>query len=124
MTKYPQRVAVLGASDKLDRYSYKAVRLLKQHGHTVIPVHPALSEVDGTPVAPSLAHLSEPIDTLSLYLNPTRSSVLIDEIVALKPGRVIFNPGTESPKLANALEEHNIPHEDACTLVLLKTQQF
>ena len=35
-----ERVAILGASDKPDRYSNKAQRLLRQHGHTVVPVHP------------------------------------------------------------------------------------
>lgn len=34
-------VAVLGASDKPDRYSNRAVRLLLEHGYTVLPVHPS-----------------------------------------------------------------------------------
>ena len=35
-------VAVLGASNKPERYSFKAVRLLREMGHTAFPVHPAL----------------------------------------------------------------------------------
>jgi uncharacterized protein len=35
-----QRVAVLGASHKPERYSNQAVRMLKEYGHTVIPVTP------------------------------------------------------------------------------------
>jgi predicted CoA-binding protein len=35
-------VAVLGASNKPDRYSYKAVMLLKEMGHAPYPVHPTL----------------------------------------------------------------------------------
>ena len=40
-------VAVLGASPKEERYSFKAVRMLKEHGHIPIPVHPAGHTVDG-----------------------------------------------------------------------------
>ncbi|MEM7146107.1 MAG: CoA-binding protein [Verrucomicrobiota bacterium] len=124
MTTHPQTVAVLGASNKPDRYSYKAVRLLKEHGHTVIPIHPALTEVDTTPVTPTLADITAPVDTLTLYLNPARSADLTEDIIDLNPARVIFNPGTESPDLAAALDENSIPHQDACTLVLLNTHQF
>jgi predicted CoA-binding protein len=124
MTDSNQTVAVLGASNKPDRYSHQAVLLLKEHGHTVIPIHPALTEIDGTPVTPSLADIDQPVDTLTLYLNPARSAELTEEILDLAPARVIFNPGTESPDLASALTDQGIPHENACTLVLLRSNQF
>ena len=124
MTTHQETVAVLGASNKPDRYSHQAVLLLKQHGHSVIPIHPALTEIDGTSVTPSLADITQPVDTLTLYLNPARSAELTEEILDLAPTRVIFNPGTESPDLATALTDHGIPHENACTLVLLKSGQF
>ena len=37
-------VIVLGASNKPDRFSYKAVDQLLQAGHTVFPVHPIIKE--------------------------------------------------------------------------------
>jgi len=42
----------------------------------------------------------------------------------LKPGRVIFNPGTENSELVERLEGNDILVEEACTLVLLRTGQF
>lgn len=42
-----ERVAILGASDKPDRYSNKALHLLREHGHEDIPVHPAIPEIEG-----------------------------------------------------------------------------
>ena len=38
--------------------------------------------------------------------------------------RVIFNPGTESPELADTLDRAGITHLEACTLVMLQTGQF
>ena len=119
-----QTVAVLGASNNRDRYSNMAVRRLRDAGHRVIPVNPALEEIEGLPVAKSLGEIKDPIDTLTLYVGPQRSTPMIADILRLAPKRVIFNPGTESPKLAAALDQANIPHVEACTLVLLQTGQF
>jgi len=45
-------------------------------------------------------------------------------IISLKPGRVIFNPGTENPELMERLDAANIPYLQACTLVMLRAGQF
>ncbi len=119
-----QTVVVLGASPKPERYSNKAVRLLLEHGHRVIPVHPAITEIEHLPVLHALEHIESPVDTLTVYLSPVRSAPLQSDILKLKPKRVIFNPGTEGPELKQALERDGIAVEEACTLVLLNTGQF
>ena len=124
MEKRGLRVAVLGASDKPERYSNKAVNLLRQKGYSVVPVHPSLNEIDEIPVVNNLISIKEPVHTLSIYVSPEHISAHIDDIIKLKPGRVILNPGTESDELEQALTENNIPFQEACTLVLLKTGQF
>lgn len=120
----PQRVCILGASSKRDRYAHRAFTMLREHGHRVIPVHPTLTSIDGVPVAKDLASVEGIIDTLTLYVSPAISEPLAAEIVSLQPGRVIFNPGTESPNLQAALNKAGIPWEEACTLVLLGTGVF
>ena len=56
-----------------------------------------------------------------MYVGPAISANLAQPLLALRPGRVIFNPGTENPTLAAQLEAAGIPTEEACTLVLLST---
>ena len=122
-----ERVAVLGASDKPERYSNKAVRLLREHGHTVLPVHPKLEKVEGLPVHADLASLQsagEKVDTVSVYLRPEISSPLASGLKALGPRRVIFNPGSENPALAGVLREAGIEVVENCTLVMLNLGQF
>lgn len=119
-----QRVVILGASDRPDRYAYRAFQNLLEHGHEVIPVHPTLPEVDGVPVLPDLEAVEGAVDTLTLYVNPMISEGLIETIVRLAPQRVIFNPGTESDRLVEALEEAGIEVLEACTLVMLSTGTF
>lgn len=119
-----QIVAVLGASHKPERYSNQAVRMLKEYGHEVIPVTPGHKEIEDLPVSPDLKNINQPVDTLTLYVSPARGQQLLDEIIGLKPGRVIFNPGTESTVMEEALTQAGIPWQHACTLVLLRTSQF
>jgi uncharacterized protein len=124
MNEKRDRVAVLGASKKAERYSNKAILLLKEHGHDVIPVNPIEERIEELPVARSLKDIDGGVDTLTVYVGPRHIGEVLDDIVALKPKRVILNPGTESEELKAALDNHDIPFLEACTLVLLKTGQY
>lgn len=115
---------VLGASNKPERYSNQAVRLLMEHGHRVIPVNPAQKVIEGLAVSARLEDIAEPVETISVYLNPAASEVLSEAMLALHPVRVIFNPGSESEVLERRLQEAGIQTERACTLVLLRTGQY
>lgn len=117
-------VVVLGASPKSTRYSYQAVKLLQEKGYRVLPVHPKATHIGRIEAVSHLASIREPVHTLTLYVGPERSRGMIDDIVTLAPGRVILNPGAESPDLEGALKDAQIAHEHACTLVLLRTSQF
>ncbi len=117
-------VAVLGASTNEERYSFKAVRMLKEHGHNPIPVHPAGHIVDGITAVKALGDLTETIDTLTIYVNPKISSSEYESILKLKPRRVVFNPGAENGELAEKLKADGYEVVEACTLVMLRTDQF
>jgi len=117
-------VAILGASNKSDRYSFKALQSLRKHGHSIYPLHPLLEEIDGVKVYRDLDLLPVAIDTLTLYVGAEISGKLGEKIIKLKPRRVIFNPGAENPVLSGQLEASGILTQQACTLVLLSTNQF
>lgn len=114
----PSTVAILGASDKPDRYSHMLIKRLQGKGHTVYPVNPALKSIDGLPVYRSLAEVPPGADVLSVYMNAKRSSEIADAIVASGIPRVIFNPGAENPDLAGRLAAAGVEVEEACSLVL------
>lgn len=117
-------VAVLGASANPERYSNQAVALLKAKGHTVFPVHPAVTELHGLKVYPSLTAIPAAVDTVTVYLAADKSSALAADFRQVRPKRVIFNPGAENPALAASLEREGCRTLDACTLVMLHTGQF
>ncbi len=119
-----ERVVILGASDKPERFAHRAFRLLREHGHVAVPVHPVLEEIEGVPVLASLEEVGGPVDTLTVYVNPAVSAGLAAAIVGLGPGRVIFNPGTESAALQAALDRAGVPWVEDCTLVILENGRF
>lgn len=119
-----KNVVVLGASSKKDKYSYQAVELLSEYGYNVFPVHPSGIEVSGHKTYKNLNDINEKIDTISVYLSAKISNTLTDEIFKLSPRRIIFNPGAENPNLTNICNNEGIEVENACTLVLLRTNSF
>lgn len=117
-------VVVLGASVKPSRYSHMAVESLRDKGYNVVPVHPIHKEILGLKVFKHISDIDFKVDTLTLYVSEYVSNKIIDEIVESKPGRVIFNPGTENPVLVKALKNAGIQVIHGCTLVMLNTGMF
>lgn len=118
-----KKTLVLGASTKPDRYAYLAITKLVEKGHSVLAIGQNAGEVAGVKIQTKAIPLKN-IDTITLYLNPTRQRDYYNYIVESKPKRVIFNPGTENPEFYQLLELNNIKAEVACTLVLLATNQY
>ncbi|WP_027392328.1 CoA-binding protein [Aquimarina latercula] len=118
-----KKTLVLGASLKSNRYSNLAINKLVRFNHDVIAIGLREGEVSGVQIETDLVDF-ENVDTVTLYLNPTRQEQYYKYIVGLNPKRVIFNPGTENPELYKVLRQANIDIEVACTLVLLSTNQY
>lgn len=119
-----QTVAILGASTDTSRYASRAQRLLTEKGHRVIPVTARAAQVDGVGAVHSLADIDAPVDTVTVYLRPSISARYLEQLLALRPRRVIFNPGAENPALATALRAQGIDCLEECTLVMLRSGRF
>lgn len=120
MTK---KTLVLGASLKPNRYSNYAIQRLVANNIETVAFGLKKGIISELEVDTDLLDYDD-IHTITLYLNPKRQKQYYDYIVSLKPKRVIFNPGTENPELYKILEKNNIYFEEACTLVLLSTNQY
>jgi predicted CoA-binding protein len=118
-----KKTLILGASTKPERYAFKAITSLVAHGHSVIAIGQNQGEVAGISILTKNIPLKN-IDTVSLYLNPMRQRDYYNYILEAKPKRVLFNPGTENPEFYQLLKSNNIKVEEACTLVLLATNQY
>lgn len=117
-------VAVLGASPRPDRYAFRALEMLRDHGYRVAPVNPAFAEIGGHRCYPSIAEAPQPIHTVTMYVGEKRSTPLIAEIIAAGPRRIIMNPGAENQTLATKARTAGIEVIEDCTLVMLGAGLF
>ncbi len=119
-----KKTLVLGASEKKDRYSNMAIARLVASGHEVVAIGRHSGQAHGVDIFSDFSKLTDNIDTVTLYLNPENQKKVYGEIIALKPRRIIFNPGTENQELQQLALLAGIESEEACTLVLLNTNQY
>lgn len=117
-------VVIIGASHKPQRYAYKAQAMLMDYKHTVFPVSGNGRKILGVEGYSSVTQINHPIDTVTLYLNAARHEAIKQDVLSLKPRRIIFNPGTESTLLMQYYQHHGIETLEACTLVMLRIDQF
>ena len=118
-----KKTLVIGATPKPERYAYIATEMLHDFGHEVVPYGIKKGTIGDYTILNEWPN-SQKIDTITLYINPTLQEGFYDQILALKPKRIIFNPGTENSALEEMAKAKNIKTLDACTLVLLRTNQY
>lgn len=118
-----KKTLVIGASDNPARYSYLAVQQLTRHGHPVIALGKRAGQIGDVPIVTEKPTAGD-IDTVTLYLNPTHQEAYYDYILSLHPQRILFNPGTENEAFEEKAREQGIQAMEACTLVLLSTNQY
>ncbi len=77
-------VALVGASDRPDRPSYRVMRFLQTRGYRVFPVNPQLAgtHIHGEPVYASLGDIGEPIDLVDIFRRPQAAGDAVDEAIA------------------------------------------
>ncbi|MBO9621431.1 MAG: CoA-binding protein [Sphingomonas sp.] len=77
-------IAMIGASDRPDRPSYRVMEYLQSRGYRVIPVNPQITgeHVHGEFVFRELSQIGEPIDMVDIFRRPMAAGEAVDEAIA------------------------------------------
>lgn len=118
-----KKTLILGATTNPVRYAYLAANRLVNKGHQIINVGIKSGEVAGQPIQSAL-NVHSDVDTITLYLGPQNQKDYYNYILQTNPKRIIFNPGTENSELKKLAQNQGIQTLEACTLVLLSTNQY
>ncbi|MGV3638013.1 MAG: CoA-binding protein [Flavobacteriales bacterium] len=114
---------VVGASPEPSRYSHLATHRLVGAGHPVVLLGKRTGAIAGLPIQRDLDPDLK-VHTITLYVAPQHQGELMDELLALRPQRIIFNPGTENTAFEAEARKNGIEVVEGCTLVMLASGQF
>lgn len=120
-----KKTVIIGASTNPSRYAHTAAIMLKERDVPFVPVGIKTGIISGEKILNLRDKPSIPdVHTVTLYVGPKNQIEWYDYILSLKPDRIIYNPGTENQEFMEMAEKEGIDVLEACTLVLLSTNQY
>ncbi|HEU0066058.1 MAG TPA: CoA-binding protein [Sphingomonas sp.] len=99
-------IALVGASDRPDRPSFRVMETLKRHGYRVIPVNPQITgeHVHGEFVFRDLAQLGDPIDIVDIFRRSDAVGEVVDQAIAIGAKAVWMQLGVVDQRAAARAE--------------------
>ena len=99
-------IAMVGASDRPDRASYRVMKFLQDWGYRVIPVNPQITgeHVHGEFVWRELAQIGVPIDIVDIFRRPEAAGDAVDQAIFAGAKAVWMQLGVINEKAAARAE--------------------
>ena len=119
-----KKTLVIGASPNGFRYSNRAVRQLSQLSHEVVAFGKEEGLIGDVPITTQWPDTTADIHTATMYISPKFQKEFYEKLMALRPKRIIFNPGTENVELKKLADKNGIQTLNACTLVMLSIGDY
>jgi len=101
-------IAVIGASNKPLRDSYRIMQYLTREGYAVIPINPMYTEIDGEKCYPNLTSIGKQIDIVDVFRNPDTVDEIVVEAIAVKAKTIWFQLGVVNAAAARKAENAGI----------------
>src|SRR5690349_17681419 len=110
-------VAVVGASNHREKFGNKALRAFRDAGHTVIPINPHESEVEGIKAFRSVLDVPGPIDMATVYVQPDVVHGLLDEFQRKQIPEIWLNPGADTDDVLDEARRRKLNVIAACSII-------
>ena len=115
--------AVVGVSEKKDRWGYKIWKKLKEHDYKAYGVSPNYEELEGEKIYPSVTDVSEKIDVLDMVVSPKIAMNILDEAKEANIEYIFFQPGTYNKKVIEKADDLGFKYLiDDCIYATLRSK--
>lgn len=97
-----RRIALVGASARADRPSFRVMKFLQQEGYRVFPVNPTLEgrKILGEPVYADLGSIDKAIDMVDIFRRSEFAGAIVDEAIAHRAKAVWMQLGVRDDEAA------------------------
>jgi predicted CoA-binding protein len=112
-------VAIIGASNDRSKFGNKALRAYRSQGHDVYPVNPYRSEIEGIAAYRSILEVTVDIDVTLVYLPPSLTIGVLDEIAQKGTGALYLNPGSEDAAVVDRARTLGLEPILACSILAI-----
>jgi len=76
-----KNIAVIGLSDKKDRYSYIVADYLLRNGYNIIPVNPNINEWNGIKAYKDVKSIDKDVDIIDIFRKPEFVNEIVNESI-------------------------------------------
>ena len=98
-------IAVVGMSNKLGRPSLTVASYLKGQGYRIIPVNPAIQEVNGERCYPDLTSIPEKVDVVDIFRKPEDVPPVVEEAIRIGAKSIWMQEGIINEDAASKAKE-------------------
>ncbi len=112
--------AVVGATNKEDKYGYKIVKKLDEHNYNVYPINPSLEEINGIKAYDNLSEIEDDIEVVDIVVNPQIGKHVMKEVNKLDIKHVWLQPGTRSDEIREFAKDNGIKVVESCIYATLR----
>jgi predicted CoA-binding protein len=98
-------IAVVGLSERTDRPSHYVSAYMQQHGYTIYPVNPSLTQVLGVTSYASLTDLSVKPDLVNVFRAASLIPAIVDEMLMLGLDKIWVQQGILNEEAAALAEQ-------------------
>ncbi|MFA5272413.1 MAG: CoA-binding protein [Candidatus Omnitrophota bacterium] len=111
-------IAVVGVSQRQEKFGFKIFNSLIKNGFDVVGVNPADGEISDRKIFRSLKEVNKPIDLVITVVPPEVTERIVGEAKALGVKEIWMQPGSESRKAIDDAKASGISVvHNACFMV-------
>lgn len=113
--------AVVGATEKKDKWGSKIYKILKEHGYETYAVSPNYEEIDGDKAYKSVKDIPQKVDVIDMVVAPKIALNVLEEAKEAGIEYIFFQPGTYNDEVVAKAEELDLKYLlDDCIYRILK----